>query len=59
MAVPNNEGIFVVPNKVATGYCGKVTNVAGVCTRPPPPTMESIKPAPNAAIQRIIIFLGH
>ena len=53
--VPKNEGILVVPSKVATGYCGSVIKVAGVCISPPPPTMASIKPAANAAMQRINI----
>ena len=50
-AVPANEGIFTVPNNVATGYCGRINKVAGVCNKPPPPTMASIKPAPKAARQ--------
>src|SRR6478735_8953543 len=53
MAVPLKEGIFVVPSKVATGYCGSVTKTAGVCTSPPPPTIESMKPAAKAAIHRM------
>ena len=55
MEVPVKEGILVVPSKVATGYCGRVINVAGVCINPPPPTMASIKPAAKAARQRMII----
>ena len=53
--VPLIAGIFVVPSNVAKGYCGKVTISAGVCTRPPPPTIASIKPAPKAAMHNIII----
>ena len=58
MDVPINDGILVVPNKVATGYLGKVINVAGVCIKPPPPTMASMKPAANAAKQSKIISCG-
>jgi hypothetical protein len=38
-----------VPNKVAGGVPGKKENNAGTCTNPPPPTIESTKPAKNAA----------
>jgi len=58
MVVPNNEEIFVVPNKVATWYYYKAANVAGVCTLPPPPTMESIKTCSKWGDTKNNNFLG-
>ena len=51
-AVPLNAGIFNVPITVETGNCGKNARANGVCISPPPPTIESIKPAQNAAEHR-------
>ena len=53
--VPEMDGILVVPSRVASGYCGSVIKVTGVCISPPPPMMESIKPAAKAPQQRMII----
>jgi hypothetical protein len=46
--VPVNAGIFKVPITVATAYCGNSTRAAGVWISPPPPTIESTKPAKKA-----------
>ena len=47
--VPLKAGIFKVPMTVETGKSGSSTKPAGVCTRPPPPTIASINPAAKAA----------
>jgi hypothetical protein len=44
---------------VETGKLGSKINPAGVCIKPPPPTMASIKPAAKAAIQsNMIIYVS-
>jgi hypothetical protein len=48
-AVPQMEALLLVPNKVAGGAPGKVANKAGIKIRPPPPTIESTKPASSEA----------
>jgi len=55
--VPEKAGIFEVPKSVATGKFGKVIRRTGVCIKPPPPTMASIKPAQKAAIQTISVLV--
>ncbi len=50
--VPLNAGIFNVPITVETGNCGKKANDKGVCISPPPPTIESMKPATKAAVHK-------
>jgi hypothetical protein len=49
--VPVHAGIFKEPITVATGYWGNNTNAAGVCIKPPPPTIASTKPAEKAKRQ--------
>jgi hypothetical protein len=49
--VPQKAGIFNEPIMVTTGKLFSITNEAGTCSNPPPPTMESIKPAQNATMQ--------
>jgi hypothetical protein len=39
------DALLLLPNKVAGGAEGNVANKAGTRIRPPPPTMESTKPA--------------
>ena len=51
--VPEMAGILDVPTMDANGNCGNKINNAGICNKPPPPTMASIKPAKNATIQSI------
>jgi len=43
--VPQTEAALLVPNSVAGCAPGNVANSAGTIIRPPPPTIESIKPA--------------
>ena len=45
IAVPQTEAPLFVPNKVAGGAVGNAAKSAGINMRPPPPTMESTKPA--------------
>lgn len=51
-AVPLNAGIFSVPIIVETGKLGKKASDNGVCINPPPPTIESMKPAQKAAMHK-------
>lgn len=44
-AVPQTEALLLMPNSVAGWVVGKAANSAGTRTSPPPPTMESTKPA--------------
>jgi len=57
-AVPEKDGILVVPSKVAIGYCGNKNIIAGVCIRPPPPAIESTSPAKNENKQIKIICMS-
>ena len=52
-AVPQTEAPLLVPNKVAGWACGKVANSAGTRIKPPPPTIESTKPAKRLANETI------
>src|SRR5690606_36211512 len=54
-SVPLKAGNFKEPITVTAGYCGKRTSATGNCISPPPPDMASVKPARNAATQRITI----
>lgn len=47
-AVPEKAGIFNVPITFATGKLGNKVKDNGVCINPPPPTIESTKPAMKA-----------
>ena len=40
----------MVPSKLGGGALGNAANKEGTIMRPPPPTIESIKPAKPAAI---------
>jgi hypothetical protein len=44
-AVPHTDALLLVPNKVAGVVVGCAANNAGNKMRPPPPTIESTKPA--------------
>ena len=48
-AVPQIDALLLVPNSVAGCAVGKMANSAGVRIRPPPPTIESTKPASSEA----------
>lgn len=50
--VPINDEKRFVPITRGTGKLGNRMNKAGICTNPPPPTMESINPAVKAAAHR-------
>jgi len=52
-AVPQIEALLLVPNKVAGGAPGKAANRAGSKIRPPPPTIESTRPASSEASETI------
>jgi hypothetical protein len=56
-AVPQTDALLLLPNKVAGGAEGKVANNAGIKIRPPPPTMESTKPANNEASETMNISI--
>ena len=49
MLVPHTEAPLLVPNRVAGWAVGKTANRAGTRIRPPPPTIESTKPASSEA----------
>ena len=44
-AVPQTDALLLVPNKVAGVVVGYAANKAGSKINPPPPTIESTKPA--------------
>ncbi|MDT4855530.1 hypothetical protein FQZ97_898900 [compost metagenome] len=48
-AVPHTEAPLFTPNSVAGWVAGNMANNAGTRMRPPPPTIESTKPANNEA----------
>ena len=52
-AVPQTDAPLLVPKRVAGWVTGKVANSAGTRTRPPPPTIESTKPARSEASETI------
>ena len=47
-AVPEKAGIFKEPTTLAMGRFGSKLKDNGVWIKPPPPTIESTKPATNA-----------
>ena len=49
MPVPQIAAPLLVPSRVAGCEDGKVANMAGTSTRPPPPTIESRNPANREA----------
>ena len=48
-AVPQIEALLLVPSNVAGGAPGNTANSAGTRISPPPPTIESTKPASSEA----------
>ncbi len=51
------EALLLQPSKVAGGAEGNVANRAGTRIRPPPPTMESTKPANSDASETMNISI--
>ena len=51
--VPQMEALLLTPNSVAGWVLGKTANRAGTRIRPPPPTIESTKPANSEASETI------
>ena len=49
--VPQMDAPLLVPNSVAGGADGNTANKAGTRINPPPPTIESTKPAKSEAAE--------
>jgi hypothetical protein len=48
LIVPVIAASLLVPNNAGGNCAGRMANNAGICTKPPPPTVASTKPAKNA-----------
>jgi len=55
--VPAIEANLLVPKSIATGSWGMKMKSAGSCMRPPPPAMESMKPAIKAKTHSMLISI--
>jgi hypothetical protein len=51
------DALLLVPSKVAGAAAGKAANRAGTRIKPPPPTMESTKPANSEASETMNISI--
>jgi hypothetical protein len=49
--VPHTDALLFIASRLTGWALGKMANKAGVRMRPPPPTMESKKPAAIEAIE--------